>query len=154
MFTTNEILDMAIRLEKNGETVYRNASKRALNTTLASTLKWMADEEVKHADWFKRLKKNNPSLDENSLAQEMSSQLLKGMISEQRFSLNGIDFSKTTSVNQLIMVFIEFEKDTILFYEMLESFIQDNETRKRLKEIIAEEDKHVVQLQDLMRHGK
>ncbi|MEJ2730861.1 MAG: ferritin family protein [Deltaproteobacteria bacterium] len=44
----NEILDMAIQLEKNGESVYRNAVDKVKDPDLVSLLKWMADEEALH----------------------------------------------------------------------------------------------------------
>ena len=56
MFLIHEILDLAIRLEKNGESVYRNAVDKASKPELVSLLEWMADEEVKHASWFSNLK--------------------------------------------------------------------------------------------------
>ena len=55
MFSANEILDMAIKLEKNGEVVYRDAIANVSNPELITLLEWMADEEVKHADWFAEL---------------------------------------------------------------------------------------------------
>jgi len=56
LFTINEILDIAIRLEKNGEAVYRNAIDKISNPTLISLLEWMAAEESNHAKWFNDLK--------------------------------------------------------------------------------------------------
>ena len=52
MFSIQEILDLAIRLEKNGESVYRTAAAKLFRADLVSLLVWMADEEVKHARWF------------------------------------------------------------------------------------------------------
>ena len=150
MFSTSDILDMAIRLEKNGETVYRNALETISNTKLASLLKWMADEEVTHAEWFAQLKQTDESWDENGFAQEMSSQLLNSLLSEQSFSLKDTDFSKVAEIDELIATFIEFENDTILFFEMLEPFIENKETLTKLKEIIAEENNHVTQLEEFM----
>jgi rubrerythrin len=49
MFSIQEILDLAIRIENNGESVYRRAVDEISETALASVLQWMADEEVEHA---------------------------------------------------------------------------------------------------------
>jgi rubrerythrin len=46
----------------------------------------------------------------------------------------------------MVETFIEFEKDTILFYQMLETFLQDEQTRKELEKIIDEEERHVESL--------
>jgi rubrerythrin len=50
----------------------------------------------------------------------------------------------------LIGVFIEFENDTILLYEMLESLITDEETAEKLSLIIGEERTHISELQELL----
>ena len=56
MFSVNEILDLAIRIEKNGENTYRRAMDEINESELTTLLEWMADEEVKHADFFSNLK--------------------------------------------------------------------------------------------------
>ncbi len=75
MFTIKEILDMAIRIEKNGEVVYRNAIEKISNPALVSLLKWMADEEVNHAKWFSKLKQEVETLSKNPFIEEMSREL-------------------------------------------------------------------------------
>jgi rubrerythrin len=50
----------------------------------------------------------------------------------------------------MIATFIEFEKDTILFYQMLEAFIQDDLALQELNEIVAEEKRHIEKLKSLM----
>ena len=50
----------------------------------------------------------------------------------------------------MIYIFIEFEKDSILFYEMLLPFIRDEDTLAQLYKIIAEEKNHIDQLRKLI----
>ena len=49
MFTIGDILDLAILIENNGETVYRDAAKKISNLSLISMLQRLADEEAEHA---------------------------------------------------------------------------------------------------------
>ena len=151
MFSANEILDMAIQLEKNGEAIYRDTATMISDEELVSLLKWMADEEVKHADWFAEQKQKSDSFEDSSIEQEMGTHILNSLLSQQNFSLGDIDFSTVTEVDRLIELFIEFEKDTILFYEMLEPFVKNAPARTRLKEIISEEHKHVNQLEGFLK---
>ena len=65
-------------------------------------------------------------------------------------SLEDVDFAKIDQVNDMIATFIEFEKDTLLFYEMLDSFLDAEETRKTLNRIMAEENNHIKTLQELL----
>ena len=148
MFEIREVLDIAIRLEKNGEMVYRNAIEKISKPELISLLKWMIDEEVRHAKWFSDLKENIETRSENPFAEEMGRELLSELIGEQSFSLGETDFSAVHDLNDLIGIFIEFEKDTVLFYEMLQPFIEDKQVLNQLKEIIAEENSHIGQLRE------
>ena len=50
----------------------------------------------------------------------------------------------------MIATFIEFEEDTILFYRMLETFIQDESALQELNEIVAEEERHIEKLKSFM----
>jgi rubrerythrin len=146
LFAVEEILDMAIRIEKNGEAVYRSAIDKIVNPELISLLGWMADEEVKHAKWFSELKHEIETLAKNPFVQEMGREFINGILGEQSFSLKEVDFSQIDRINDLIDILIEFEEDSILFYEMLQPFIQDQETLRKLDRIIAEEKRHIEQL--------
>ena len=141
---------MAILLERNGEAVYRRAIKQVSKPGLASLLEWMADEEVEHARWFSNMKNAFASGSQNPIGEEMSHELFKDLLDKQTFSLKDTDFSQIHRSSDLIAIFIEFEKDTVLFYEMLEPFIEDGDTLEQLKEIIAEEKRHIAQLQELL----
>ena len=48
MFFADEILDMAVQFEKNGEAVYRRAAVKVSNPALSALLEWMAGEEARH----------------------------------------------------------------------------------------------------------
>lgn len=144
MFSLAEVYDLGIRIEKNGEKFYRDAMQQAWSKPIADMLEQLAQEEVKHVDFFiKRMdalkqKRENPFLD------EMSTSLLKEILGDQTFSLKEADVSKIRSVKELVALAIEFEKDTILFYEMLGSFMTDEAGARELKEIIEEEKRHVT----------
>ena len=150
MFSIKEILDIAILLETNAEAVYRRAIKEVSKPGLASLLEWMAEEEVKHAKWFSNMKNAFASGLKNPIGDEMSHELFKDLLGKQTFSLKDTDFSQILGSSDLIAIFIEFEKDTVLFYEMLEPFIEDKDTLEQLKEIIAEENLHIERLQELL----
>ena len=110
----------------------------------------MADEENKHARWFSNLKNTFASDSQNPIGEEMGQELFKDLLDKQTFSLKDTDFSQVRRSSDLIAIFIEFEKDTVLFYEMLEPFIENGETLEQLQGIIAEENRHIVRLQELL----
>ena len=146
MFSIKEIFDMAITLEKNGETTYRDAAEKLSDPTLAALLEWMADEEVEHAGWFSRRQRLAASGPSNPVADQMGRELFKDLLEGRSFSLDDVNFSRIDHVKQMIETFIEFERDTILFYQMIEAFIQDEQTLQELNAIIAEEERHIEHL--------
>jgi rubrerythrin len=80
----------------------------------------------------------------------MSEALVENFIEGQTFSLEEVNFSGIKDAGELIDTFIEFEKDTILFYDMLTSFILDEKIIQQLEGIIKEEEMHVKKLQELL----
>ena len=150
MFTAEEILDMAIRIERNGEQIYRDAIAKAANPRMASLLGWMADEEKQHAQFFLEMKENINTPVSDPIADAFGYEILDKLMGNQSFSLEEVDFGKIEQVKDLIGVFIEFEEDTILFYQMLESFIQDDGVRQELRRVIDEENRHIRKLKDFL----
>lgn len=150
MFTATEILDIAIRLEKNGEKTYRDAMKTVSDPEILSMLNWMAGEEAAHAQWFAELKDGCETGERNPLAEEMGRGMLEDLLDGQVFSLQEVDFSKIRRLGELVEIFIEFEEDTILFYQFLESFVQEDTPLRQLKKIISEEHRHVEKLKSLL----
>lgn len=146
MFTKNEILDLAIQLEHNAEKTYRQAAKQMPDQDLTTLLEWMADEELKHAKWFDDQKEAEIMPDAIPASDTFNQDFLNDMLQDQSFSLQDTDFSLIQNVKQLIAVFIEFERDTILFYELLTPFVENKEAQEQLQLIVAEENRHIDRL--------
>jgi rubrerythrin len=143
MFTLKEICDLGIQIEKNGETFYRDALKRPWSKPMASLLEMLAEEEVKHVDFFSKMKRKLQQEEENPVLEAMGREMLMEVLGDQTFYLKEVDLSKIETLEQLRQTAIEFEKDTILFYEMIRSFVTDRETLGQLEVIIDEENRHV-----------
>jgi len=153
VFEIKEILELAIRLEENGEATYRKAMASSSNESMNALLQWMADEEVSHREWFAALKSDLDSGVKNPFIEEMSRQVFKDLVGGQSFSLKEVDFSKVSGTHELISIFIEFEQDTVLFYELIAPFIEDEETRGHLQRVIAEEHRHIDRLREYKEAG-
>ena len=149
MFTSREILDIALKIEKNGEAVYRQAIQDLVNPDIARRLTWMADEEARHAEWFMKLQSQLSNHKDHIALDEMSSDVLQNIIGKQSFTLQDIDFPAVDDMRSLINIFIEFEKDGILFYEMLRTFVKDRDVLESLDQIIGEEYRHIETLQEI-----
>ncbi len=150
MFTMDDLLEIAIKMEENAGSVYIRAAEKINHKELKSMLTWMAGQETSHVLWFADLKnKFSLEIDEADL-KEMAPQALQDMIGEKTLSLEDVDFNKIKTVSKLLETFIYFENDTIMFYELLKMFIQEEKVLKGLKQIILEEKKHIKELKTMM----
>lgn len=79
----------------------------------------------------------------------MVPQVFQEMMGENTLGLEEIDFSEIETVSSLIDTFIGFENDTIMFYELLETFISEEKILDGLKNIILEEKSHIQKLESM-----
>ncbi|MDX1707627.1 MAG: ferritin family protein [Desulfobacterales bacterium] len=145
-----DIIDLAIQIENNAESIYRKALSRIANPALVSILEWLIDEEVAHAAWFRQLRKSIQTQVKDPALEAMGKSLLSDVLGKQSFSLKEADFSEIHRLADLLLLAIEFEKDKVIFYKMLSPFISDHKTLDFLKQIIAEENHHIQELEKLV----
>ena len=149
MFTPEEIVRIAVQIEKNGEKAYREALAYLEDEKLRSLLGWMADEEVRHKEWFEDFLKRMEN-EKLTAAEALPQDLLESILNRRTFSLEETDFTKVQDLDDLIRTSIEFEEDTVLFYEMLQSFIENESVAQALDEIISEERSHIRKLEEYL----
>ncbi len=147
MFTLADICNIAIQIEKNGAETYSNASKSAKNPELAKALAWMAEEEEKHAQWFESIKSDKELTAEQMKMEAVGKSLLLEIVKSNTFSLDSKVLKDTTEMSELFAQSIEFEQDTILFYEILLDLLDSDETIEKLEFIIREERNHIKNLE-------
>ena len=150
MFTIADICDIAVQIEQNGEATYRKAAANCSDTELADLLNRMANEEHQHAKWFQNLNNSREVLDsEQQELENMGRTLLREMVKDKTFSLDADKLSKAENLHAFLDQSIAFEHDTVVFYEMLQGFIDDAHVRFQLDRIIAQERDHIHQIQTL-----
>lgn len=149
MFTVADIRNIAIQIEKNGEETYRRAGELAEDPILSQTLFWMADEEARHAKWFDNIQSEKPLTQEQQEMEQIGRMLLQDMIKGNSFLLDVEDLKKAETVKDVLIQSKAFEEDTILFYEFLLGFMDDEETITQLNRIIEEEKNHIKKLIEL-----
>jgi rubrerythrin len=147
MFTIGDIRNIAIQIERNGEETYRKAGKAARDPQVAEMLAWMADEEKCHANWFAKLQSNKPLTAEQQEMESVGQSLLQEMIKGNNFLLDEDELQNAKNVQEVVTLSKTFELDTILFYEFLIGFLDDQEVIDQLQRIIEEERKHYQQLE-------
>jgi len=146
LFSVNEIIDLAIQIERNGEKLLQAAQKEVSDPELVSMLQWMENEERQHVKWFSGLQPVLKESTDMSHLEAMGKDLLKEMLGDQSFSLGDTDFSILENIEGLISTMMEFEKDTVLFYQLIRSAVTDADTLALLDRIISEENGHANRL--------
>ncbi|MBW2526666.1 MAG: ferritin family protein [Deltaproteobacteria bacterium] len=142
MFSLQDVVSIAIQVERNGERTYRRAAAQASNRELASVLNRLADDEARHAQWFSDLARRYGSVPIDQRLADMGSALLRGIIGDESFSLGDVDLAAADSVQEVLEAATELEHDTVIFYEMIGSFVTDRATVAHLQRIIEEERNH------------
>ena len=148
MFSIREIFELGEQLERNGRQFYTDALARFQDSALVSLLRWLAEEEVRHEEWFSRRKQTLGPEAVDPMTRDMGNAILREVLGDQTFSLKEADLTNIGRVQDLIALALEFEKDTILFFEMVQAFLEDPETLEGLKTIIEEERRHIRSIEE------
>ena len=152
-FSINEIIELAVQIEKKGYTFYNKALERKnLSSNSKELLKKLRDDEIVHEQTFKKMR---TELDREEITlsgdwQEVSN-YLRTISDSHIFSEPDAAIKLATSVKnekELIENAIQFEKDTLLFFNSIYEEIKDQTVRKILKKIIDEEVLHVEKLKE------
>lgn len=143
MFSVDEIVDLAIRIETNGEAAYRKAAQACKDPRLAAMLLRLAEEEARHAVWFKDMRgQGKGPAGVTGELDAMGRDLLLQIFGDQAFSLDKEALLRQEGFEGLLAMVMEFEDDTILFYEMLQSLSEDPGVLACLGRILQEERQH------------
>jgi rubrerythrin len=148
MFTLTDIIEIALQVEKNGERTYRRAQMKTSDPSLADLLGLLADEEQEHERWFAELKNRVGTKPVDKNLEAMGRELFQNILGDKAFSLDDADLSQVSDTQAVMRISAEFEQDTVIFYEMLEPFVEEPQSREDLRLIIEEEKGHRRKLQE------
>jgi rubrerythrin len=153
-YSAKEVLDMALRIEENGEFFYSLAAEAAKTDKVKELFTFLHKEEMQHTRCFKALIKEagtektpdklDPYLEEAYL-------YLNALADSEVFTDadEGAEFAqKIKSEEEAIDYAIKAEKDALLFYYEISNFIREKD-RVVLDKIVGEEKKHLQQLTNI-----
>jgi len=155
-FSVNEIVEMAVQIERNGYAYYDEATKRKdLDSKSLELLTFLRDAELDHEKTFLALREEL-DMDELELSGdwEMISSYLNTIVAGRIFNDPGSAIQKATAAKDVMEVIqnaITFEKDTLLYFHAINDGIRDERARQVLRRVIQEEISHVLLLNDIMK---
>ena len=151
LFSAAELVDMAIQLEQNGQAFYLQASLRAQQPEVQRLLEHLAKQEQHHEQLFRKLQ---PTEREHRPGQEYPGQksaYIQALLEERLLPSDQVVnqvLPGLTSDSEVLNFALGMEKDSLLFYYEMRHLLGDA-AKPIVKEIIAEEKKHVETLRGL-----
>ena len=147
-FNSVEVIEMAKDIEKRGLDFYENQAKKTDNNELKKLLLKLAEDEQDHYDTFSEMGEKAKELtdtDSDYVYGEDVSAYLRALIEFTVFPSEEEVEEKINSIEEVLELAINAEKDSILFYrEMME--YNNKETNKILKRLVDEEKQHLLDL--------
>ncbi len=145
MFSAEEILDMAIKIEENGEEFYLKLAEKAdevpESQEVANLARKFAKDEREHRKRFLELKQRILHNKEPDIIKKVSGLWVQDAIGDNLFSLTTVDIEDIKSIEDIINIAVRLEKESIEFYEILKP-LADETGKKIIDQIIEEERVH------------
>mgnify|MGYP000337452099 CR=1 FL=1 len=150
LLSAYEVLNIAQTIEQNGATFYRDAARLHPETDDTRFLLQLAAMEDDHKKTFAAMQRSLgpvPQVDDDFLTQ--IDRYLKAV--SDSANLEGSVFASylftgDESLSDIVMVGIDLEKETILYYVGLKDLFTKNEDISLIDTIIGEEKKHIATL--------
>ena len=149
LFQAADIVELAMQVEKSGETFYRAVADKVQSTASRELFKYLAGQEVIHYQVFSKLSQtvqDNPFMTDEEWALYMD--YLNGTVQSAFFEGpdKALALAETvTDERQAINMAIGFEKETLLFFYDLRDRIPDKD-RPFVEKIVDEEKSHIRRL--------
>jgi rubrerythrin len=153
VYSVNEVIEMAVQIEKNGYAYYHEATKRKdLDPTAREFIEYLRDQELNHEKTFLNLRDDTDmGILELSPDWELVAEYLKTIVDGRIFSNEHSAIKKAAEAKDLLEIVdnaITFEKDTLLYFHAINDSITNAKTKTALRRIINEEVSHVLKLND------
>lgn len=158
-FNKNDVIEMAINMEKNGYSFYNKALQRPnIDSELESVLTGLRNDENEHRQTFLALRDKIDKLRiEDSPTWKDAKDYIETVVESHVFndSDKAIQLAQNASdVSQLLDYAVQFEKDTILFFFAISKHIKGEKAEKAIQSIIEEEYSHIKKIRDLKKKIK
>ncbi|MBM4402885.1 MAG: ferritin family protein [Candidatus Cloacimonetes bacterium] len=156
-FSVNEIIEMAVQIERNGYAFYSEASKRKdLDSTSREFIERLRDAEFNHERTFLQLREDQDlSVLELTPEWELVASYLKSIVDSRIFYTPDAAIklaSEAKNIRAIVDYAILFEKDTLLYFHAISDSISHKRAKAVLRRIIHEEVSHVLWLSDYQKN--
>lgn len=151
IFSGSEIVEMGIKIEKNGRDFYRELIKFSKNKNAQEVFGLLAREEESHIKTFENMLSTVKKYEPSEAYPGEYFAYIKSLASEYIFTKEnkGSEAAKNIKDDlEAIQLGIGFEKDSILFYSEMKKFVLKGE-QKIVDRLLEEEKVHLRKLNEL-----
>lgn len=152
LFSGNEIIDIAVTIEENGQAFYLAAADKAQDENLGAALRKLAEDEVEHKKIFEAMYKADEQYSLVDGYEKEQDAYVKAMAGSQVFapgkSVKGL-VKDAGDIFQVLNMALSAEKDSILYYTEMKDWVQPKD-KEIMEKVILEEKKHLKELSRLL----
>ena len=155
-FNADEVFEMAEQIERNGAGFYRKAAGLGHGKPAAELLLNLAKDEDEHERTFTRMRSQLTAAaraETNFDPEGEGALYLHAMVQGRIFNFKAVPADKLTgaeSLQDILRIAIELEKDSILFYYTLRKMVPEEAGKARIHDIIDQEVGHIATLSKRM----
>lgn len=151
IFAASEIVELGIQIEKNGRDFYNALADKSKSAKAKEIFQYLSGEEEKHILVFQKILDSVEKYEPAETYPGEYFAYMNALASEYVFTQKdkGAQIARSTKTDkEAVDLGIGFEKDSIIFYEGIKKTVPEYE-QKIVDELIAQEQKHLLQLVDL-----
>ncbi len=159
-FNADEVFEMGMDVEKNGEAYYRKAAGLVKDEKVKEVFLHLMQEEQKHLEIFRKLRDSLPPKSSLPTVEDPEGQegmYLDALVKSRLFNNVHEAEQLAESVNdeiEALSAALTFEKDTILFFQMMKGMTREDLGAAKIDMLIAEERKHVIKISEAIKEAK
>jgi len=151
-FSADEVFEMGMDIERNGEAYYRKAAALSKDEKVKGIFADLMQQEQRHYQIFKALREKLPpkaSLPTVADPEGEEYLYLDALVKSRLFnSVHEAESlaAKVSSAVDALRAALSFEKDTVLFFQMMKGMTDEHLGRNEIDRLIEEEHSHIVRI--------
>ena len=151
LIKTREVIEAAVSIEENGYAFYKSVEGAIDDKDVKDVFSFLAGEENRHIVAFKKIYEGIDDQEDTIIDDEDSSNYIKALAEKNVFTKKDAANDMVKNIKtpfDAINLALNFERDSILFFNEIKSFVsQDNQDL--INKLIKEEHDHIVKLHNL-----
>lgn len=151
-FNADEVFEMAEQIERNAGKFYREAATKTSDRQTKELFQRLADMEDGHLRTFQQMRKSLRDQEKGGTTfdpEGEASLYLQGMADDRGFEgmrSRNVKLTGKESTRELLEIALSAEKNSILYYVGLKSFVPEEAGKDKIEGIIMEEVRHAADL--------